>query len=76
MKTLLQLTELIEDKEGYIKSAKIVEDNGNIFFDFVFNSELNEDEQMKIAEFLGNSLAKNIELCELFKDGFGIRVLK
>lgn len=76
MKILLQLTDLIEDKEEYIKSSKIVEDNGNIFFDFVFNSELNEDEQMKLAECLGNSLAENIKLNELLKNGFGIRVIK
>ncbi len=76
MKILLQLTDLIEDKEEYIKSAKIVEDNGNVFFDFEFNSKLNSDEQMKLAECLGDSLAENMPLTKLLKNGFGVRVLK
>lgn len=76
MKILLQLTDLIEDNEDYIKSAKIAEYNGIVFFDFEFNSEFNADEQMKLAECLGNSLAENMKLTKLLKNGFGVRVLK
>lgn len=76
MKILLQLTDLIEDKEDYIKNAQIIEDNGKIFFEFKFNSKLNEDEQMILAECIGNSLAENKALTKLLKNGFGIRVLK
>ena len=76
MEVLLELTDLIEDKEEYIKSANIVKDNGKIFFDFAFDSKLNEEEQMKLAECLGDSLAENMQLTKLLKNGFGVRVLK
>lgn len=76
MKILLHLTDLIEDKEDYIKNAQIVEDNGKIFFEFKFNSKLNADEQMILAECIGDSLSENKALTKLLKNGFGIRILK
>lgn len=75
---LKDLTSMLDEEcKSYISIARIVEDDGTIFLEFKFNSTIEEEEQVKIAECIGKNIMEDKRTRKVFLDQWiGIRILK